>query len=146
METSHPKGGFIVKALSLRLTAAASALLFVAAACQPLPGGQDEPLADLELSYPGRGKVTLTCTPDGGSHPHPEAACDALRAVGGDFEKLVFTWKPGISCIDIYDPVYARATGSWQSSPEGPTFLVDYSKEFSNSCYASRYDNVVFRF
>jgi hypothetical protein len=110
------------------------------------PGGATDPLADLTLSYPGRGKATLTCTPDGGTHPHPKAACDALRAVGGNFDKLTFVWKPGVYCIEIYDPVYAYAKGSWQSSQMGPTHLVDWSKEFGNSCYASRYSNVVFNF
>lgn len=132
---------------------AMAVILFATAACAnpPAPPGTgggptEEPLAELELEHPGRGKATLTCTPDGGTHPDPTAACNALRKVGGDFEKLTWTWPSDMACIQIYDPVWARATGRWQSSPEGPTHDVDHTKEFSNSCFATWYSNVVFDF
>lgn len=110
------------------------------------------PLAELELSLTPNAvvsadesayKVTLTCTPDGGTHPDPKAACDSLRAVGGNFKRLPSTTD---FCPLVYDPHTARATGSWQSSPMGPTLLVDYEETFSNRCFAAVGTDNVFNF
>lgn len=117
----------------------------------PIP---PEPLAQIELSLtPVRfatdgggtatGTVKLTCTPDGGTHPDPKAACSSLRAVGGDFERLPSTGQP---CTREYNPHVARATGSWQVSPDGPTFLVEYEETFSNRCIAAVETDNVFNF
>lgn len=151
---AQPEGGDDMRPSSVRLSAvvATAAALLLTSACAnpgaPGAGGGEgdtsEPLAELELTAPGGRKATLTCTPDGGSHPDPEAACDALRAAGGDFDRLVWKQDTDRACIDLYDPVWTQAKGSWQSSPDGPTHRIDWSREFSNSCYASLYHNVVF--
>jgi hypothetical protein len=109
------------------------------------------PLARLEVSLtplasptPGRDTVTLTCGPDGGTHPTPKAACDSLRRVGGNFNRLPNV--PGGGCPAIFDPHLARATGYWQQSPTGPVIVVDYSETFGNRCRAAIGTDNVFRF
>jgi hypothetical protein len=58
--------------------------------------------------------VTLHCDPPSGTHPHPEATCNALLAAGGDIEKVV--GQPGTLCPDIYDPATATASGQYQGA------------------------------
>lgn len=120
----------------------------------PPPSPPWGPVAEIELSLTpvaavedGSARagdtVKLTCTPDGGSHPTPVAACDSLRAVGFDFDQLPSTGTP---CILIYDPHVAKATGSLQMSPTGPVRLVEYEETFSNRCVASVETDNVFNF
>src|SRR5438270_473299 len=56
-------------------------------------------------------RVTLTCNPDGGTHPQPATACDALRSVNGHIENL--PGNPGI-CPLIFAPQTATASGRWR--------------------------------
>jgi hypothetical protein len=81
--------------------------------------------------------VTLLCTPDGGSHPTPKAACDSLRAVGGNFNALPDTTD---FCPLIFDPHTARATGIWKDR------LISYEETFSNRCFAAVGTDDVFNF
>ncbi|WP_167463924.1 subtilase-type protease inhibitor [Nocardia brasiliensis] len=71
-------------------------------------------------------RVSLTCEPAGGDHPHPDGACASLIAAGGDFDKLV--GDPSAMCAQVYDPVTATATGTWQGK------AVKWEKQFGNSC------------
>ncbi|GAA5077186.1 SSI family serine proteinase inhibitor [Nocardia iowensis] len=71
-------------------------------------------------------RVTLTCDPPGGSHTDAAAACVALAAAGGDFDKLV--GDPVAVCAQIYDPVTATATGTWQGK------TIKWEKQFGNTC------------
>lgn len=114
----------------------------------------DRPAARLELSLsPGAdvpagevsaNTVTLTCSPDGGTHPTPQAACNSLRQVGGDFASL--PWIPDLNCTDQYDPYTGRATGYWSQHPGDPVHDVDYTKTFGNQCNASVGTDRVFAF
>ncbi|WP_280442411.1 subtilase-type protease inhibitor [Nocardia brasiliensis] len=71
-------------------------------------------------------RVSLTCEPAGGDHANPDGACAALIGEGGDFDKLA--GDPGTMCAQVYDPVTATATGTWQGK------AVKWEKQFSNSC------------
>ncbi|MFG1795025.1 SSI family serine proteinase inhibitor [Nocardia sp. NPDC049149] len=81
-------------------------------------------------------RVTLTCEPTGGDHKNAEAACAALTAVGGDFDKLA--GDPGAVCAQVYEPVTGEATGTWQGKP------VDWRKTFGNLCELSGRTTPVF--
>ncbi len=82
--------------------------------------------------------VTLTCNPDGGSHPAPEKACEALREVDGYFERLPSI--PNVFCPAVWDPVRVTATGNWGNR------RVVYAERFGNSCEAGVGTNGVFFF
>ncbi len=70
--------------------------------------------------------ATLRCDPSGGTHPSPAAACAALAAAGGDFNKL--EGRPGTNCADIYDPVTAQARGVYNGS------RVNFRQTYPNRC------------
>jgi hypothetical protein len=103
------------------------------------------PQAELELSVTrdadgATDTVELICqlsTPDDGTHPNPAAACDSLRAVGGDFEQLP---DAGAPCTREYDPHTVTATGRWDGS------IVDYEETFANRCLAGVGTDYVFDF
>jgi hypothetical protein len=114
--------------------AALLALLVLVAGCgSDGSGGSGEPRYDLTISYwpAGRGgeerSATLTCDPDGGTHPDPNGACDdllqnedALRPVAGD-----------VACTEIYGgPQLATISGSGVQS----------TLSRSNGCEISRWD------
>ena len=81
--------------------------------------------------------MTLTCNPDGGTHPLPHKACNALRAVHGHIAAL--PGNPGI-CPFIFAPVTATAKGTWRGH------LVTFQKTFPNSCVLHRATTPVFDF
>jgi subtilisin inhibitor-like len=96
---------------------------------------------DLILSYMAEAgyatAVKLRCDPDGGAHPKPIQACDALTKVGGRPDRL----RPArIMCMLIYAPVTAEITGTWKGR------RIDWSKTYGNSCEMSRATGVLFRF
>lgn len=74
---------------------------------------------------PVLGSASLTCFPTGGSHPHGAAACRALTAAGGWFERL--KGRTGV-CPMIYRPVIAVGEGHWGLR------TVHFSKVYSNAC------------
>jgi hypothetical protein len=82
--------------------------------------------------------VTLTCNPDGGTHPDPVRACDSLRSAGGDFKRL--RPDPTIACTFVYEPVQAYATGQWRGR------LVTFSRTYGNRCSAAVESGHVFDF
>ncbi|MEV1175824.1 SSI family serine proteinase inhibitor [Nonomuraea sp. NPDC049784] len=99
----------------------------------PLPASADAPGAELLITVKpesgGEYARTLTCDPDGGLHPRPEEACDALREVDGHVEDL--NVDPG-PCPMIWDPVTVDVGGHWHGED------VSFHHEFSNNCVAER--------
>ncbi|MEV0229581.1 SSI family serine proteinase inhibitor [Nonomuraea sp. NPDC050786] len=102
----------------------------------PLPAtaADDEPpgaelFITVRPSSGGEYARTLTCDPDGGLHPRPVEACDALREVDGHVEDLDVDPGP---CPMIWDPVTVDVAGHWHGED------VSYHRQFSNSCVAER--------
>jgi hypothetical protein len=107
----------------------------------PAPAAQQAKRTDLTLSYMAEAgyaaAVKLRCDPIGGAHPKPIQACDTLKKVGGDPDRL----RPArIMCMLIYAPVTAEITGTWKGRK------IDWSKTYGNSCEMSRATGVLFRF
>lgn len=69
---------------------------------------------------------TLTCNPDGGSHPAADTACAEIEAAQGNFASL--PGEPGKLCTLEYQPVTVTATGTWRGQQ------VDYQQTFPNTC------------
>lgn len=82
--------------------------------------------------------ITLTCDPDGGTHPHAEKACELLRGVDGDFRRL--NEQPNAFCPAVYDPVTAYETGLWRGREVG------YKQTYGNSCWLAAATGAVFTF
>ena len=80
----------------------------------------------------------LTCDPDGGTHPQPVKACDALRSVNGYIAKL--PGNPDIFCPLIFDPRTATAKGTWRGRP------VRFQHTYGNDCELHRASTPVFDF
>ncbi|MFG2077740.1 SSI family serine proteinase inhibitor [Nonomuraea maritima] len=72
---------------------------------------------------------TLTCGPDGGTHPRAHEACDALRQVRGNVQAL--NVNPG-ACVRLYSPVTVDIRGQWYGRPTA------YRQQFSNRCVMDR--------
>ncbi|MFD3869291.1 subtilase-type protease inhibitor [Streptomyces sp. NPDC058623] len=86
---------------------------------------------------------TLSCAPTAsGTHPDPAAACGALNATGGAFDRLLAAPDPQRACPMHYDPVTVTADGVWQGS------RVAWKHTFSNACAmnATLNGNAVFAF
>ncbi|EME55845.1 hypothetical protein H074_24095 [Amycolatopsis decaplanina DSM 44594] len=82
---------------------------------------------------------TLTCDPDGGSHPHATKACDRLREVDGDFSKLQPKNNP--VCPTLWSPVTVTAIGTWKGRSIGP-----WQKTYENKFCLHAATNPVFEF
>ncbi|MCX5195446.1 subtilase-type protease inhibitor [Streptomyces sp. NBC_00249] len=85
----------------------------------------------------------LSCTPTAkGTHPDPTAACGALKATGGAFERLLAAPDVDRACPMHYDPVTVTADGVWQGG------RVAWKHTFSNACAmsATLNGNAVFAF
>jgi Subtilisin inhibitor-like len=81
--------------------------------------------------------ATLQCSPEGGTHRAPAAACGALHAASGDFQALAS--EDGF-CTKEYRPVTAYAAGQWQGQP------VAYHATFGNPCLLLNATGPVFDF
>ncbi|MFE5463003.1 SSI family serine proteinase inhibitor [Nocardia sp. NPDC056564] len=128
---------------SLRRTLATACLVVVAlgaVACSDDDAGSPKTKLTLTVTPAAPGsaptQVTLTCEPTGGDHPKAEAACAALAAAGGDFDKL--PGDPTTACIQVFEPVDASVTGTWQGKQ------VDWRKAFGNKCELSARTTPVF--
>lgn len=73
--------------------------------------------------------ATLTCPPDGDSHPNPAKACEQLSQVDGFIEGI--PEEPG-PCTREFVPVILAATGTWNGEPR------HFKQEFSNRCVGVR--------
>ncbi|MEV5407611.1 SSI family serine proteinase inhibitor [Thermopolyspora sp. NPDC052614] len=82
--------------------------------------------------------LVLGCDPDGGAHPRPVEACDLLRSVDGDLTRL--DAPPGTSCVAVYDPHVATASGHWRGRQ------VFYQRTFTNRCWMSATTGSIFAF
>jgi hypothetical protein len=93
----------------------------------PAAGGTepDPPGTELTVAYWPDGRdgsvreATLTCDPDGGTHPRPSQAC---RALGADAEALA-PLPPDLMCTQIYGgPEEAEITGTIEGEQVQATF------------------------
>ncbi|MFI7355760.1 subtilase-type protease inhibitor [Streptomyces avidinii] len=66
-----------------------------------------------------------------GTHPAPRAACDALGATEGEFNRLLAAPDPNRACPRNYNPVTITADGVWRGSH------VSWKHTFSNACVMS---------
>lgn len=83
-------------------------------------------------------RATLTCGPDGGSHPRAAAACEQLERARGDVARIP---RATGMCTTEYAPVRVRADGRWNGRPQR------FAKTYSNRCVAVRETGgVLFRF
>ncbi|MFJ4963962.1 Kexstatin-1 precursor [Streptomyces sp. ADI96-02] len=72
--------------------------------------------------------VTLTCAPRAeGSHPAAAAACKELKAVDGQFNRLMDAPSTK-TCTRQWDPVSLTAHGVWQGK------RVDFAATYGNPC------------
>lgn len=133
--TAAGLGGLAPAAFAAAEAASAADTRLYAPSALVLTVGQGETAA---TATPLRA-VTLTCTPAaGGTHPSPQAACDALWAVQGEFSALRGDQQR--ACIKIYDPVVVTAQGVWEGQ------RVDFERTFGNSCVMSVEGTSVFAF
>lgn len=112
------------------LVAVSAGLLLVA----PAAHAQQAPRAALHLAVEAHGgtnpvEATLTCAPNGGSHPRSEMACEALRQAHGHLAELPSMAEP---CTMEYRPTRAEATGHWLGEP------VRFRHTYDNPCLAAR--------
>ncbi|HEX4815887.1 MAG TPA: SSI family serine proteinase inhibitor [Nonomuraea sp.] len=110
-----------------------SAVAVVAAPGAAPPAAAATPAADLFITVTpkdgGAYAMRLRCDPDGGTHPRPGKACDALRTVDGWVDDLDVDPGP---CPMIYLPVDVEVTGNWYRR------AVSYRHEFPNECVMRR--------
>ncbi len=91
----------------------------------------------IELQPKGTGgpmlHATLRCSPPGGSHPHPAAACAALARLAHPFAP-----KPaGVMCSTLYSgPQQAHVTGTYRGT------RVDARFRRTDSCETKRWTQV----
>ncbi len=124
-------------------TAAAGAVGFVGTAAAPsyaakAPGSRLVlTIAAGEKSKPVQHRVTLTCSPAGGTHTQAKAACTALNAAKGDPAAIK---NDGSMCMMIYDPVTVTAAGRWKGKP------VRFTHTYGNPCELHAATGAVFAF
>lgn len=73
--------------------------------------------------------ATLTCSPDGGSHPNQAVACEQLGQADGRVEAIPDDPGP---CTLEFNPVIVAASGTWNGEPRS------FKQEFSNRCVGVR--------
>ncbi|GAA3679075.1 hypothetical protein GCM10022224_049080 [Nonomuraea antimicrobica] len=72
----------------------------------------------------------LTCHPDDGTHPDPFAACDRLRRIGGDLERIRF--RPDVPCPRIFDPVRVEINGWFYGQHK------HFDEHYPNPCFVEK--------
>lgn len=110
------------------------AAVVLASGCGTEAAGDDRPPRyDLTITYwpTGRGgearTATLTCDPDGGSHPDPVSACDALL----EHEDALEPVAGDVACTQIYG-------GGQEATATGPGVDAAFSR--TNGCEIARWD------
>ncbi|GAA3734999.1 SSI family serine proteinase inhibitor [Salinactinospora qingdaonensis] len=83
-------------------------------------------------------RATLECYPHGGTHPTPEAACESLWQVGGEFDQL--PTDPAAVCPAVVRPVTVEVKGHWFNEP------AHFKHTYNNRCLAAVESDNVFRF
>ncbi|WP_129841389.1 SSI family serine proteinase inhibitor [Streptomyces sp. RFCAC02] len=125
-----------------------AALVLAASAALPSPAvaaaGAEEGPYHLTITVSGAGAerdgtYELTCEPAGGTHPDPEAACDALLAADAPFtEEKTGTKEAAPLCTYLYGgPATATVRGVWDGR------AVDASYRRTNGCEIARWDALV---
>jgi hypothetical protein len=131
------------------VAAVLGALVGLTAACgsQAAPGqaavpgaGASEPTSSLIIAVAAARGVTarhwtLTCGPgrDGGTQPHPAAACATLARTKAPFAPV----PKGVMCSMIYGgPQTASITGTW----DGKRVAARYSRD--NGCQTARWNKI----
>ncbi|MFJ6483543.1 MULTISPECIES: SSI family serine proteinase inhibitor [unclassified Streptomyces] len=66
-----------------------------------------------------------------GTHPDPRAACDALNATEGEFDRLLAAQDAGRACPRRYAPVTVTADGVWGGG------RIEWKHTFRNACVMS---------
>ncbi|MCU1432790.1 MAG: hypothetical protein JWP95_1895 [Actinotalea sp.] len=134
---------------ALRLAAVTVAALVALSGCatgEPdeldpgLPGAEG-PTTDLVITLDETGEgtevrtLTLTCEPEGGTHPDPEAACEAIAEAGG---AVAFsTPTDDMTCTEQYGgPQVATVEGKVDGEPVRTTYTR------TNGCQISRWDGL----
>jgi subtilisin inhibitor-like len=130
--------------------AALALVVLLAAGCGSGGGGAGnrpkEPRFDLTITFWPQGRdgpsrtATLTCVPDGGTHPDPDKACAALRAHPQALDPV----PPDTACTEIYggDQV-ARVTGeAGLDDPEQGRLTIDALLNRTNGCEITRWDEL----
>ncbi|MGH2732586.1 MAG: SSI family serine proteinase inhibitor [Actinomycetota bacterium] len=74
-------------------------------------------------------KASLTCNPDGGSHPEPVGACEQLSKVDGRIEAIP---PEDAICTLEFNPVILRASGTWNGEDRR------FEGVFGNRCIGVR--------
>jgi hypothetical protein len=117
---------------------AATALLLLGPAL--LLGGCARPAGRTELTIAfdnGRGKPAtwrLTCDPEGGNHPDPKAACQALDLNGASALPAV---PQGRVCTQVFGgPATAVLSGSWHGQ------AVNSRLDLTNGCQIARWHSL----
>jgi Subtilisin inhibitor-like len=90
-----------------------------------------------EKAKPVQHRVTLTCSPAGGTHKQAKAACAALNAAKGDPAAIT---NDGSMCMMIYDPVTVTANGRWKGK------AVRFTHTYGNPCVLHAATGAVFAF
>ncbi len=113
-----------------RKTFAVAAACLAAVAAAPAADAAARPETRLVLSVTGSDEAPsaalLTCSPAGGTHHFPEAACGAIALVHGDFTALAFDVdRP---CTLQFDPVRVSARGHWRGE------AVAFERSYGNRC------------
>jgi hypothetical protein len=119
--------------------AAVGATLLVTAAPSEAAGRSDRTTLTLTLSERGAAPNvrTLTCSPDGGSHPRAATVCAELEPVSGHISALP---EQQGACMELYRPATLTATGRWKGRQ------VKYRRTFPNRCNARLRTADVFNF
>lgn len=107
----------------------------------PTPSPSDASGTSLSIVVNDDGKVhewTLTCDPDGGTHPDPQGGC-AFLDLATQWGQDPFAPTPDDQvCAEIYGgPQTATVKGSW----DGESVDADFSRV--NSCEIERWSNAI---
>lgn len=110
------------------------AALVLVTGCGSVGGGSSaEPRYEVTITYSptgaggGEQTATLTCDPDGGTHPDPAKACDALL----QHEDALRPVPRDVACTEIYG-------GPQVATISGPGVQATFSR--SNGCEIARWD------
>lgn len=87
---------------------------------------------------PGTGRTAmLDCNPPGGTHPNAAAACADLQAAHGNVHAVRGNHH---LCPEIYQPVTAQATGTWEGRQ------INFTATYPNECHLHTSTGAVFQF
>jgi hypothetical protein len=117
----------------MKLASLLAALALLAACDSDGSGGSSPPRYDLTVTFWPAGAdgesrtATLTCDPDGGSHPDPAKACDALLSNEDALEPV----SGDVACTEIYG-------GPQEATLIGPDVDARFSR--TNGCEIARWD------